>query len=88
GRDRSRLRGANAATSTIETPAGGDAPTETRETTAADRQEGAAVATAAVALERLASEEEALDAETLPLARREQVLRYFTAVRASLEHGE
>jgi len=40
----------------------------------------------ALALEALTAEEAALSAEPLPLSRRDQVLRYFTLVRRTLEH--
>jgi hypothetical protein len=38
-----------------------------------------------LALEFINAEEEALDEEPLPLSRREQILRYFTALRRQLE---
>jgi len=40
-----------------------------------------------VAVEFLKAQEEALSAEPLPLSRRDQVLRYFTALRKSLERA-
>jgi hypothetical protein len=39
------------------------------------------VAARALAADFIRAEEEALSAEPLPLSRREQVLRYFTALR-------
>jgi hypothetical protein len=41
-----------------------------------------------IAIAFIAAEEEALHAEPLPAARREQVLRYFTMLREQLEHDD
>jgi len=42
----------------------------------------------AVQLQQLRAEEEALSDEPLPLSRREQVIRYFSALRQQLERQE
>lgn len=48
-------------------------------------REEAARQSNALALEFIAAQEEALDAESLPMARREQVVRYFQMLRSQLE---
>ncbi len=52
------------------------------------RREETAIAARLMAVNFIAAEEEALLAEPLPVARREQVLRYFTMLRQQLERTD
>lgn len=66
------------------TPAG-DGPAEVRRVESASHSEEAARSAREVAMEAIRGEEEALAEEPLPLSRRDQVLRYFTALRKQIE---
>lgn len=73
---------------TVEAPASGHGPSEVSLREGTPRAEAAARTPQQVALEALKAQEEALYAEPLPLSRREQVLRYFTALRERLLAAE
>ncbi|MHA3774367.1 hypothetical protein ACXR0O_22810 [Verrucomicrobiota bacterium sgz303538] len=65
---------------------GAEGPSEVRAITGEPHREQAARSRQELAAEFLKTEEAALSEESLPLSRREQVLRYFTAIRQHLEH--
>jgi hypothetical protein len=73
------------ATQVVNVDPAGQGPSEVQEIEGAEREEGTARDSQAVAIEMIQAEEEALSAEPLPVSRREQVLRYFTALRSQLE---
>jgi hypothetical protein len=74
---------------TVEAPIGGEGSSEVRtRAPEAGRESVAARERLDAALELIDAEEEALYAEPLPLSRREQVLRYFQALRQRLEAAE
>lgn len=70
---------------TVEAPATGSGPSEISVREGTPRAEGGARSAQELAIEFLKAQEEALFAEPLPLSRREQVLKYFTALRQRLE---
>lgn len=71
----------------MEARPGADGPSEVSERAPQPRPEAPARSPTEVAVEFLKAQEEALSAEPLPLSRRDQVLRYFTALRKSLERA-
>ena len=65
---------------------GAEGPSETHAVAGQSHREEAARSKKQIAIEFLKAEEAALAEEPLPLSRRAQVLRYFTALRQQLEH--
>jgi len=58
-----------------------------REIASAPRREGASRAALDTAVELIAAEQEALEAEPLPMSRRRQVRQYFNELRRQFEHA-
>ena len=65
---------------------GAEGPSQTRAVAGQSHREESARAKKQIAMDFLKAEESALAEEPLPLSRRAQVLRYFTALRQQLEH--
>jgi hypothetical protein len=65
---------------------GAEGPSQTRAVAGQSHREESARAKKRIAIDFLKTEEAALAEEPLPLSRRAQVLRYFTALRQQLEH--
>ena len=65
---------------------GAEGPSQTRAVAGQSHREESARSKKQIAIEFLKAEEAALAEEPLPLSRRAQVLRYFTALRQQLEH--
>jgi hypothetical protein len=65
---------------------GKDGETEVRVLDGRMHREDTARATREVVMKQIRAAEEALDEEPLPLTRRDQVLRYFTALRRQVGH--
>jgi hypothetical protein len=63
----------------------GQGPAQVRAIDPGQRQEETELSLQQLATATMTAEEEALADEPLPLSRREQVLRYFTALRRQLE---
>jgi len=72
-------------TGVVDAAAGPDGEAYVRRIAGALNAEEAARGFSGVAMQLIMAEEDALDAEPLPLSRREQVLRYFTALRRQIQ---
>jgi hypothetical protein len=72
-------------TSVVNAPLGREGASSTRRLEGVSHEDESTRASTAVALAFVSAQEEALDAEPLPLSRREEVLRYFTGLRKQLE---
>ncbi|MBL4845967.1 MAG: hypothetical protein JKY65_10605, partial [Planctomycetes bacterium] len=66
----------------------GRGPSQVRRRAGRDHREAASEDTKAMVVDFLKAEEEALADEPLPAVRREQVLKYFRAIRRQLEASE
>jgi hypothetical protein len=76
------------ATDTVNAPITGQGPSQLRDVEPQARREQMARSSQQLAIDFIKTEEEALADEPLPLSRREQVLRYFTALRRRLVEPE
>ncbi len=85
GADPTKLAQANQ-TGTVAPAPGAEGPSAVRAVEAAAHREAPARSRQEIAVEFLKTEEAALAEEPLPLSRRAQVLRYFTAIRQQLEN--
>lgn len=74
-----------AATGTVNAQAGAHGESSVRRIDAGSHSEDAGRESRQIAMQAIQDEEDALDAEPLPLSRREQVLRYFTGLRRHIE---
>ncbi len=84
GNTRTTPLGATTTRVTAAAPSG-NGPAEVRRVEGVSHSEEAGRSAREVAMETIRTEEEALAEEPLPLSRRDQVLRYFTALRKQLE---
>ena len=85
GADATKPRDATQTGVVAPTP-GAEGPSQIRAVAGQSHREEAARSKKQIAIEFLKAEEAALAEEPLPLSRRAQVLRYFTALRQQLEH--
>ena len=82
------MRDKPAGTGVVGAAVSGEGPSRIRNVEQAAHEEEASRKFQQMAMEFIKSEEEALDDEPLPLSRRQQVLRYFTAIRRRLVERE
>jgi hypothetical protein len=75
-------------TGVVDAQVSGAGPSRVREVMRGPHREGTSRSAQDLAIEFLKIEEEALAEEPLPLSRRQQVLRYFTALRRQLVDRE